>query len=391
MATLLSTARTGARMVFNHPDLVKWYLRNKVRVHGLPMEQHAGLGTSKYPLGITFKPTFSCNLRCRMCSFVANGSVFTNPKDSLGVDVWKRVVDDVAPWGPYIWFTGGEPTIYPHFVELIQYIKQKGLPAGVTTNGTTLLKRAEQMLEVPMDMMTISIDGKGDVHNNVREPGRTLKMADGTHKTAYERTIEGAMLLQELKKRKGLKKPVLIINCAMTPDNYEYATEMIGVAESLGADALNFQHLWQLTGSMVANHNAKWGDEHTVSYEECGGMEPKPMDVERVIEVIREIKSMPCSIPVLFHPELTDNEIRTYYDEPDQFVRRSPAACAWLNTDILPNGDVSPCFDVICGNIQEESFSSIWNNFAFREHRNRLSVEGDFPICSRCCAYWRRD
>lgn len=72
-------------------------------------------------------------------------------------------------------------------------------------------------------------------------------------------------------------------------------------------------------------------------------------------------------------------------------MHRKPAACAWLNTDILPNGDVSPCFDVVCGNILQGRFTDIWNNWSFREHRNRLSVEGDFPICARCCAYWRRD
>jgi MoaA/NifB/PqqE/SkfB family radical SAM enzyme len=387
----LKTVRAGARMLFNHPELVRWYFRNKVRVVGLTREQNTMDGLSKYPLGITFKPTFSCNLRCKMCSFVANGAVFTNPKDSLPLEVWKSVVDDVRRWKPYIWFTGGEPTLYPDFVPLVHYIKSQDMMAGVTTNGTTLLKRAEDILQAPMDMMVVSIDGKGDVHNNVREPGRSIKLTDRNYKTAYERTVEGVLHLQELKKRKGIKKPAIIINCAITPDNYAHITDMVGVAEMLGADALNFQHLWQLTQKMVENHNARWGEWHTVSYDDCGGMEPTPMNVECVIEAVHEVKRQPTKIPVLFHPEISDDEIRTYYNEPEIFVRRRPAACAWLNTDILPNGDVSPCFDVVCGNITQERFSEIWNNGAFREHRRRLHAEGDFPICARCCAYWRRD
>ncbi len=387
----LQTVRSGARMVFNHPDLVRWYFRNKVRVTSLPREQTDATGLSKYPLGITFKPTLSCNLRCKMCSFVANGAVFTNPKDSLPLEVWTEVVDDVKRWKPYIWFTGGEPTLYPSFVPLVHYIKRSGMMAGVTTNGTTLLKKAEELLEAPMDMMVVSIDGKGDVHNRVREPNREIKVIQETGKTAYERTIAGVQLLQELKKKKGLKKPAIIVNCAMTPDNYEYITDMVGVAEMLGAEALNFQHLWQLTGSMVKRHNEKWGEKHQVSYDDCGGMEPAPMNVERVLEVVHEVKKQPSTIPVLFHPDIPDDEIRTYYNEPDTFVHRKPAACAWLNTDVLPNGDVSPCFDVICGNITKDRFTDIWNNWAFREHRQRLGKEGDFPICARCCAYWRRD
>lgn len=376
----LRTAATGARMLFNHPDLVRWYLRNKLRVRGLLREQQHADGVSRYPLGITFKPTFSCNLRCKMCSFVANGAVFTNPKDSLPLEVWKSVVDDVRPWRPYIWFTGGEPTLYPHFVPLVRYIKEQGLMAGVTTNGTTLRQKAAEIMEAPMDLMVVSIDGKGSIHNGVRG-----------HERAYDRTIEGVLEIQQLKKRLGSRKPAIIVNCAMTPDNYEYITDMVEVAEMLGADALNFQHLWQLTSGMVERHNQKWGAYHCVSYDDCGGMEPKPMDAENVIRVVHEVKRMDARIPVLFHPEITDDEIRTYYNEPEVFVRRRPAACAWLNTDILPNGDVSPCFDMVCGNITEERFSDIWNGFAFREHRKRLSVEGDFPICARCCAYWRRD
>ncbi len=389
----LQSVRSGLRMAADHPELIKWYARNKARTFGLTIEQHAMQGESKYPIGITFKPTLSCNLRCRMCSFVESGAVFTNPKDSLPLETWKQVVDDVAQWKPYIWFTGGEPTLYPHFVELVHYIKSKGMLAGVTTNGTTLLKRAEWLLEHPMDMMVISIDGKGDIHNNVREPDRQLKVIENTGKTAYERTIQGVLLLQELKKKKGLHKPAIIVNCALTPDNYEYATQMGEVAMMLGADALNYQHLWQLTESMVNNHNAKWGQWHNVSYEGMGGMEPKPMDVENVIRVVKDIKKMAESlpIPVIIHPDVPDNEIRTYYNAPDEFVHRKPAACAWLNTDILPNGDVSPCFDIVCGNITENRFTDIWNNFAFKEHRNRLSIDGDFPICARCCAYWRRD
>jgi MoaA/NifB/PqqE/SkfB family radical SAM enzyme len=378
--SVLTTARAGAKMVFNHPELVRWYFKNKIRVAGLVREQNTMDGFSKFPIGITLKPTFSCNLRCKMCSFVANGAVFENPKNSLPLDVWKKVVDDVRPYKPYMWFTGGEPTLYPYFTELVHYIKEQGMMAGVTTNGTTLKRKAADILENPMDMLVVSIDGKGGIHNNVRG-----------HERAYERTIEGVLELQEIKKKRGLKKPAVIVNCALTPDNYEQATDMIGVAEEVGAEALNFQHLWQLTESMVKTHNAKWGEWHTVSYEDMGGMEPKPMDVERVIEIVHTIKKMPAKMPVIFHPDIPDEEIRLYYNEPETFVHRRPAACAWLNTDILPNGDVSPCFDVICGNIQNEKFTDIWNNFAFKDHRRRLHKEGDFPICSRCCAYWRRD
>src|SRR5258706_5392419 len=125
--SVLTTARAGAKMVFNHPELVRWYFKNKIRVAGLFREQNTMDGFSKFPIGITLKPTFSCNLRCKMCSFVANGAVFENPKNSLPLDVWKRVVDDVRPYKPYMGFTGGDPTLSPYFTELVHYIKHQAM------------------------------------------------------------------------------------------------------------------------------------------------------------------------------------------------------------------------------------------------------------------------
>jgi hypothetical protein len=33
----------------------------------------------------------------------------------------------------------------------------------------------------------------------------------------------------------------------------------------------------------------------------------------------------------------------------------------------------------------------VWNNEVFREHRRRLAHDGPYPVCARCCAYFRHD
>ena len=83
--------------------------------------------------------------------------------------------------------------------------------------------------------------------------------------------------------------------------------------------------------------------------------------------------------------------MRTYYADPAIFTHRETPSCAWISTDILPNGDVSPCFDLVVGNLLQGSFQDAWNSPAFRDHRNRLSHHGPYPICARCCAYFRND
>jgi hypothetical protein len=141
---------------------------------------------------------------------------------------------------------------------------------------------------------------------------------------------------------------------------------------------------------MVAEHNQKWGRAHRLPVPELGA-QPQQVDVDRLLQAISVVRRASPRIPVLFQPDLTESEVGLYYAEPERFVKRRRAACAWLNTDVLPNGDVSPCFGMVCGNITQQGFREIWNGPVFAEHRRRLSVEGDFPICARCCAYWRRD
>ena len=46
---------------------------------------------------------------------------------------WKRVVDEVAPFRPYVCLTGGEPTMVPHLPELIAHVKRHGLVCALTT------------------------------------------------------------------------------------------------------------------------------------------------------------------------------------------------------------------------------------------------------------------
>ena len=72
-------------------------------------------------------------------------------------------------------------------------------------------------------------------------------------------------------------------------------------------------------------------------------------------------------------------------------IRPRTPGCAWLQTAIFPNGDVSPCFNVVVGNIREQPFMDIWNGEKFRAHRMRLAQNGPYSICARCCAYHRYD
>ncbi|MBN1536019.1 MAG: GTP 3',8-cyclase MoaA [Anaerolineales bacterium] len=103
--------------------------------------------------------TDRCNLRCIYCmpeemSFRENAEQLTD--DELLVLV--RLFADLG--FEKIRFTGGEPTIRPNFLDLVQKI---GSIPGIkfltmTTNGTTLTKLAEPLMKARMKRVNISLD-----------------------------------------------------------------------------------------------------------------------------------------------------------------------------------------------------------------------------------------
>jgi MoaA/NifB/PqqE/SkfB family radical SAM enzyme len=370
--------RAGYQILTEHPALILWYMKNRLRNAALPLERAFGDGRSLAPRFVTLKPTLRCNLRCEFCRFVANGDVF-GKRDWLDIEDWERIIDEIAPHDPYICLTGGEPTMYPHIARLIARIKARGMTCVMTTNGTMLQHRAAELIESPPDVIILSIDGPREVHDSVR-------MVDGT----FDRALKGVRTLLELKSRRYRSTPYLIINSAITGRTYDSAVQMIDVARSFGAFGINFQHFWFMTQPMVDAHNTRWGDCFPIDFDRVGGTATTGVDTDRLYETVQRLKREDFGMPIVFYPELTREEMRLYYGEPETFTHWMTPSCAWTSTDILPNGDVSPCFELVCGNVLQSPFLEIWNNHIFRDHRLRLQ-EGPYAICSRCCAYFRKD
>ncbi|HEY0072909.1 MAG TPA: radical SAM protein [Abditibacteriaceae bacterium] len=379
----------GLRMLRDNPGearalagtFVPWYLQNRVRAMILPWEQQVwgrADGRSQNPRFITIKPTFRCNLRCEFCRFVANGQVF-GKADYFLDDEWMKLVDEVAPYKPYFSITGGEPLLYPRIGELLGRIKHHGMHAAMVTNATLLERKAEEIMEAPPASLQVSIDGPRDTHDK-------LRMVDGT----FDKAQRGLQKLLELKARKGSALPVIVINSVITGSNYHNMPAMTQVAAELGASIINFQHFWFMTRPMADRHNHQWGDCMPMDADDIGTTETSGVNADELFEAMREAERV-SPIPTVFYPELNLQELDTYYNDPETFIRPRPPGCAWLQTAIFPNGDVSPCFNHVVGNIREKPFMEIWNGPEMRDHRMRLANDGPYSVCARCCAYFRYD
>lgn len=91
-------------------------------------------GTGKTIISTHISPTSICNLSCSYCSVKKRNRNFT-----IELDIIKDYVTKLKTRGlkAVILTGGGEPTIYPHFNELVRWLKEEQkLDIGLITNGT---------------------------------------------------------------------------------------------------------------------------------------------------------------------------------------------------------------------------------------------------------------
>ena len=132
------------------PDLLDFFVRRKI------FQQ-------KIPLFASFKLTYHCNLACSACPFHRRSG---EEHASITWEGAVRALDELKRRGTRIVvFEGGEPFLWRDgdrgLRELVAYAKERFLRVAVTTNGTF-------PLDVPADVLWVSLDGTKGVHDLLR-------------------------------------------------------------------------------------------------------------------------------------------------------------------------------------------------------------------------------
>ncbi|MEM7816954.1 MAG: radical SAM protein, partial [Candidatus Aenigmatarchaeota archaeon] len=93
------------------------------------------------PEAITIFLTYRCNLACKMCGQWGDRGVTKKGgirNEELPFETLKNFIDQVSFFKPNITLFGGEPLLYKDCINLIKYIKEKGLHCLIITNGSLL-------------------------------------------------------------------------------------------------------------------------------------------------------------------------------------------------------------------------------------------------------------
>jgi MoaA/NifB/PqqE/SkfB family radical SAM enzyme len=94
-----------------------------------------------------------CNLQCDFCPEVQR------EKDVMGVELFRRVIADVAPLAEQVCFhLMGEPLTHPLFSDFVEVCAEHNLPVNLTTNGTLLSElRVEALLNPIVRQVNFSV------------------------------------------------------------------------------------------------------------------------------------------------------------------------------------------------------------------------------------------
>jgi len=137
-----------------------------------------GTSSIRYGRGavLTIDLTNRCNMMCNPCFMDANQVGFVH---ELEWDEVKKLLDDAASVKPRrqlsVQFSGGEPTLSPHFLPAIRYARELGyFSVQCATNGIRFAQEedfAKAAVEAGLRFAYLQFDGVGNESNQHRKVG----------------------------------------------------------------------------------------------------------------------------------------------------------------------------------------------------------------------------
>ena len=344
-------------------------------------------GKSPMPEAVTLFLTHKCNLRCKMCgqwgeSGVTKRQSLKYVKEELTMGELKRLIDDVGPMRPSITLFGGEPLLYKDCTQLVRYIKRNNMHCLMISNGSLLDEYAESLIDAGLDELNISLDGPRELHDEIRGmPGLYGKITGGIKK------------LNSLKRAKGLKRPLLNLQCTITKYNYMKLEQLLDVALETEADSLTFHNLIFLRKDLI-DKQKDYDRLLGASSEDWEGFVFEPeIDARILYDKISYVLANKRKLAVDFYPNLSLAGLNEYYNNPSYLPKEFRALCLspWMTGYIFPDGEVRPCLNSTYsfGNIRGSGFKKIWNSESALRFRRILKDKRVFPVCARCTELYR--
>lgn len=346
-----------------------------------------GKGKSCDLESITLFLTHRCNLRCKMCGQWGEAGV--TKKQGLGhnraelqLPKLKSIIDEVSAFKPNMTIFGGEPLLFPEWLEVIRYIKSKGMHCLMITNGSLLEEAAGDVVASGLDELNVSLDAGSALHDQIRGmPG------------LFDRIMGGLKQISYFKNKTKRKKPHVNLQCTITRYNYLCLEQVIDAAGEGGVDSLTFHNLIFVDRGILDRQN-KFDDLlgcNSADWE--GFIFDAGINPEVLYEKMAGILKGKYRFAVDFYPNFSKKSLIDYYSDNWHGHGGYPGCCLspWVAAYLFPDGVLRPCLNLSYsyGNVANNKISELCNNERAIRFRQLLKRERAFPVCARCSELYR--
>jgi len=174
------------------------------------------LSIPPFPNRVTVELTNNCNLKCAMCPRV----YMESSKGYMSMPLFKKIIDEMSTYNniALVPFFRGESLLHPEFIEMMTYVKTKGIsPIQFTTNATILTEDIVQVLiDIELDFISFSVDSiDHDTYGNIRK-GADLK-----------EVLKNIERFSEIKRNRGQDKPEIQVSVVKTESTIDSIDEFI--------------------------------------------------------------------------------------------------------------------------------------------------------------------
>jgi radical SAM family uncharacterized protein len=271
-------------------------------------------GNGKAPVIAGHKLLYRCNLECSMCPFWRR-----EDENLLTVEDEVRMMKALVRAGvSFLGFEGGEPLLRRDLPEILEEAHQR-FHTSVVTNGWLLRNRIRDIAP-HLDMVFVSLDGIGELHDRLRGiPG------------SFDKAVEGI--------RSARGRVPVAISSTITNENMDHAEKVVALAQRLGV-GVTFQVAYK--------------------YSTAENMTPGGQKLRETLEHLLALKE--AGAPILESREYFTSVVNSWF-------RGTPWRCKpWMTMNVDPQGRVVlPCYTLReyggTDYVWDVDVRKLWNTF----------------------------
>ncbi|MEE2827777.1 MAG: radical SAM protein [Myxococcota bacterium] len=331
----------------------------------------------------------ACNVNCKYCWF--HSPLSKNRKDAADFDaawrsemvdweVFTSLVNDLHALGTRedVLLSGkGEPLLHPRCLDMVAYIKERGMGVTLFSNGILVREEARQALvEHGADLLYVSLSSASPAVYEAIHPGHEGSELDEVR--------DNVLALTKLKEEQGSQVPRVMMVDVLCRSNAHEALDFYEQARDLGAEHVRFQLI----------HVQDYNRELALLPEQIEPLRTAIAEAQRRAE-----NGGPTVVPNIHYQLETIDPVSGKWGN----ARTPDEGCyvGWSFSRSWTNGDVSFCCSPkVVEQIGKRSFKEIWQGEdygAFRGAARDLEANGGMTFrngapllgehCSGCPNY----